>query len=64
MERSPARGRVVDNHLTAKGHEVLDETFARIEADLAPALNRFGKTNAEEFQRLSRLLIAALGDPA
>lgn len=64
VERSPARGRVVDNHLTAKGHQVVDETFIRIEAQLAPVLEKFGRDNAEEFRRLSHLLIKALEDPA
>ncbi|GAA2070581.1 MarR family transcriptional regulator [Streptomyces albiaxialis] len=64
VERSPARGRVVDNHLTAKGHKLTDETFLQIEARLAPALEKFDRANAEEFRRLSHLLIKALEDPA
>ncbi|MEU7045633.1 MarR family winged helix-turn-helix transcriptional regulator [Streptomyces varsoviensis] len=64
VERSPARGRVVDNHLTAKGHKVMDDTFTQIEARLAPALDKFGSANAEEFRRLAHLLIQALEDPA
>lgn len=63
VERSPARGRVMDNHLTAKGHEVMDETFTQIEARLAPALEKFDRANTEEFRRLSHLLIKALEDP-
>ncbi|MEV0264837.1 MarR family winged helix-turn-helix transcriptional regulator [Streptomyces sp. NPDC050617] len=64
VERSPARGRVMDNHLTAKGHKVMDEIFIQIEARLAPALEQFGRANTEEFRRLSHLLIKALEDPA
>ncbi|WP_301128481.1 MarR family winged helix-turn-helix transcriptional regulator [Streptomyces cacaoi] len=64
VERSPARGRVMDNHLTPKGHKVIDETFTQIEARLAPALEKFDRANAEEFRRLSHLLIEALEDPA
>jgi DNA-binding MarR family transcriptional regulator len=64
VERSEARGRVVDNNLTAKGRKLVDKTFSRIEAELAPALERFGKVNAEEFQRLSHLLVEALGYPS
>ncbi|MFE2379206.1 MarR family winged helix-turn-helix transcriptional regulator [Streptomyces sp. NPDC059398] len=64
VERSPARGRVMDNHLTAKGHKVMDEIFIQVEAGLAPALEKFGRANTEEFRRLSHLLIKALEDPA
>ncbi|MFH8982442.1 MarR family winged helix-turn-helix transcriptional regulator [Streptomyces varsoviensis] len=64
VERSPARGRVVDNHLTAKGHKVMDDTFTQIEAQLAPLLDKFGSANVEEFRRLAHLLIQALEDPA
>ncbi|MET9532366.1 MULTISPECIES: MarR family transcriptional regulator [unclassified Streptomyces] len=64
VERSQARGRVVDNHLTAKGHKVMDEAFIQIEARLAPVLEKFDRANAEEFRRLSHLLIQALEDPA
>ncbi len=64
VERSPARGRVMDTHLTAKGHKVMDETFVQIEARLAPVLDKFGRANAEEFRRLSHLLIEALEHPA
>ncbi|MEV0280427.1 MarR family transcriptional regulator [Streptomyces sp. NPDC050610] len=64
VERSPSRGRVVDNHLTAKGHKVMDEAFQQIEARLAPALEEFDRANAEEYRRLSHLLIKALEEPA
>ena len=64
VERSPARGRVMDTHLTPKGHQVVDETVHQIETELAPAMEKFDRANAEEFRRLALLLIEELRDPA
>ncbi|MFF4283372.1 MarR family winged helix-turn-helix transcriptional regulator [Streptomyces kronopolitis] len=63
VERTAGRGRIVDNRLTAKGRKVADESIARLDAAVSPALERLDQTDLEELLRLAEKLIAALREP-
>ena len=52
----------MENHLTARGTEVTDETVSRADAALRPALEEFGQDSLDAFLRLAARLIEVL-DP-
>lgn len=54
VERSEARGRVVDNHLTAAGQDMLAKATQRVEEIIGSALTEFSPT-----QRQTLTLLAA-----
>lgn len=52
VERSTGRGRVVDNHVTAAGHETLAAVTPRAEAVIADALSALDAADGATFRGL------------
>jgi DNA-binding MarR family transcriptional regulator len=50
--RSVGRGRIVENHLTDKGHEALDAATQRVEEIISGTLTTFGPTERATLTRL------------
>ncbi|MCB5164695.1 MarR family winged helix-turn-helix transcriptional regulator [Streptomyces bambusae] len=60
VERISGRGRIVENRLTAHGARVADDTIDKVDAELRPALEEFGRDNLDAYLDLAARLIDAL----
>ncbi len=63
MERNAGRGRIVDNHVTAAGHQALAAVTPQAEAVIAAALAALGPSDRADFQRLLAEFADALTRP-
>ena len=60
VERSTGRGRIVENHLTAAGHDALSAATRRAEEVIAAALAVFSPEERASFERLTADFAEAL----
>lgn len=60
VERSEARGRIVDNHLTPAGHEILDAVTRNVEDVITAALTGFSAEDRTAFAHLTTRFADAL----
>ncbi|MER5601757.1 MarR family transcriptional regulator [Streptomyces adustus] len=61
--RTTGRGRIIENHLTEAGREVVKQANATVECIISEALSVFTKADRETFERLATSLVAALSRP-
>jgi DNA-binding MarR family transcriptional regulator len=60
VERSTGRGRIVENRLTASGHDALTSATRRVEEVIAAALASFSPAQRSSFERLAGDFAGAL----
>ncbi|MFC5204321.1 MarR family winged helix-turn-helix transcriptional regulator [Streptomyces kaempferi] len=63
VTRTTGRGRIIENHLTEAGQEVLKQANVTVEDIIGEALSVFTEADRETFERLATSLVAALAPP-